>query len=128
MKRRTLILLSMTVVLIGTVTVLAQQSSAQVVVPTDTHHGATGYHHDGEIYGTGSAPLSQHLAVARSQLMEARREVDPSARIDRVITALDELVLAFEAVHAPGVHNDGHGVDYHGGHSTGHSTHSGGCG
>ena len=128
MKRRTLILLSMTVVLIGTVTVLAQQSSAQVVVPTDTHHGATGYHHGGEIYGAESAPLSQHLAVARSQLMEARREVNPSARIDRVITALDELVLALEVIHAPGVHNDGHGADHHGGHSTGHSTHSGGCG
>jgi len=128
MKRRTLILLSMTVVLIGTVTGLARQSSGLVVVPTDTHHGATDSHRDGAIYGAESAPLSQHLAVARSQLMEARREVNPSARIDRVITALDELVLALEAIHAPSVHNDGHDVDHHGGHSAGHSTRSGGCG
>jgi hypothetical protein len=128
MKRRTLVLLSMTIVLVGTVTVLAQQSSAQAVVPTDTHHGTTGYHHDGEIYGVESAPLSQHLAVARSQLMEARREVNPSARIDRVITALDELVLALEAIGGPVAPVGDHGAGHNEGHTPGHATHSGGCG
>lgn len=109
-------------------TVLAQQSNPQVVVPTDTHHGTTDYHHDGEVYGVESVPLSQHLAVARSQLMEARREVNPSARIDRVITALDELVLALESIDASAVHAGGHDADHHRGHSASQNTHSGGCG
>ena len=133
MNRRAVLIGFVVLGAIGAATVLAQQNSRQEAVPQqqpiDLHHGAGNLHYSGVAQAAGAVtPLSQHLAVARSQLMEARREVNPSARIDRVITALDELVLALSYVEGGGVHGYDGGYDYHSDHHAGGAVaHSGGC-
>ncbi len=104
MNRRAVTMVLIVMGTIGSLSVLAQQSYQQTtppqVPPSSTHHDPVGYHHsDGVSYeAERSALISRHLVVARAQLQEARREIDPSARIDRLITALDELITGLEYI------------------------------
>mgnify|MGYP001826093747 FL=1 len=134
MNRRAVAMVLVALGTIGSLSVLAQQSNQQPpatqAVPDNTHYDPSGYHHNGGVpYGAEtSALISGHLLVARAQLQQARREVDPSARIDRVITALDELIIGFEYLERGNMPEVVGTVDHHQDHGAQVSAHnSGGC-
>ena len=134
MNRRAVTLVLIALGTIGSLSVLAQQTYQQPPAtqgtPDSTHLHSSGYPHHGNA-PTGSerdALTSRHLAVARAQLQEARREIDPNARIDRMITAFDELIAGLEYLEQDHSSNVVESVHQHQDHRGAATTHgSGGC-
>lgn len=116
---------------IGPLSVLAQQVHQQPLAPQyNAHHDPSGYHHGGGVSYAAErdAVISEHLAIAREQLQEARREVDPGARIDRTITALEEVIAGIEYIEVGGAPLYDGGNDHHDGHASPATTaNRGGC-
>lgn len=101
------------------------------MLPNSTHHNQSDYQHSGVVSDENESDslISGRLAAARVQLQEARREIDPNARIDRVITALDELLIGLEQIEGGSAPTPVGGIDQHHGQEAAPTTHnSGGCG